>query len=235
MPYKTFTFEDIGEVTIYKNRKSKSLRLSMKNDGKVRLTIPFWVTYPIGVKFIIKNKEWILEQEKTQPILLTDQQKIGKIHRLIFLNGKNDSIRTSIKDNYISIALPEGIEHSSRQSQDAAIKAAKKALKQESLILLPARVSELADKHGFSFNNVSTRSLKGRWGSCDQNKDLTFNIFLMQLPWHLIDYVIIHELVHTKHMNHSQDFWDEFRVHLDNAKELRHEIKNYRPVISITD
>ena len=57
----------------------------------------------------------------------------------------------------------------------------------------------------------------------------------MQLPQHLIDYVIIHELVHTKHMNHGPAFWDEFGKHLENPKEIKKEMKNYSPIISIAD
>ena len=235
MPNKTFSLSDIGEISIYKNKKSRSLKLSIKSDGQVRLTIPFWVTYSTGLQFIEKNKQWILNHERPKVSVLCDQQKIGKNHRILFYNRDIDKVRSSIKDNYINIYMPLGMNNNSEEAQEAAIKASKRALKNESIELIPTRVQDIAAQRGFDYSSVSLRSLKGRWGSCSSRQELTFNIFLMQLPWHLIDYVIIHELVHTKHMNHSNDFWDEFSLHLENPKVLRREMKGYSPVISITD
>jgi predicted metal-dependent hydrolase len=53
----------------------------------------------------------------------------------------------------------------------------------------------------------------------------------MQLPWELIDYVIIHELTHTKHLNHSDEFWAEFMRHEPKAKVLRKRVRSYQPVL----
>jgi predicted metal-dependent hydrolase len=235
MSFKKFSLDGIGEISIYKNKKSRSLKLSIKSDGQVRLTIPIWLTYSAGLRFIEKNKQWIQKHERPKAVFLEDQQKIGKSHRLVFFNKDIDSIRTTIKDNYINVYLPMGIKSNSKQAQDAAINASKRALKNESIEMIPSRVQQISEARNFTYSSVSLRSLKGRWGSCSSKKELTFNIFLMQLPWHLIDYVIIHELVHTKHMNHSSDFWNEFSNHLENPKSLRNEMKNYSPVISIVD
>ncbi len=235
MPFKTFSFEDIGEISIYKNKKSRNLKLSIRSDGQIRLTTPVWVPYATGLRFIAKNKQWILNHDRPVSSFLCDQQKIGKNHRLVFYNRDIDSVRSGVKDNYINIYMPMKMDYKSKDAQELAVKASKRALKNESINLIPVRVQDIATQKGFEYNSVSVRSLKGRWGSCSSKKDLTFNIFLMQLPWHLIDYVIVHELVHTKHMNHSEDFWNEFSQHLLNPKELRKEMKNYSPVISIAD
>ena len=235
MSFKTFMFDDIGNVSIYKNKKSRSLKLSIKSDGQLRLTMPVWVPYSTGVNFIQKNKKWISEHKLSPQKALSDQQKIGKEHRIIFIDSDSKVVRSLVKDNYITIYVPNNMSIDSELVQDTAIKASKKALKKESSTLIPLRVNELAKIYGFSFNNIRVRSLKGRWGSCSQKKDLTFNIFLIQLPQHLIDYVIIHELVHTKHMNHGPAFWDEFGKHLENPKEIKKEMKNYSPIISIAD
>jgi predicted metal-dependent hydrolase len=226
---------DIGNVSIYKNKKSRSLKLSVKSDGQLRLTMPVWVPYSTGINFIQKNKNWISEHKISPQKALKDQQKIGKEHRIIFIDSDSKAVRSLVKDNYITIYVPNNMSIDSELVQNTAIKASKKALKKESSELIPSRVNELAEIYGFSFNNIRVRSLKGRWGSCSQKKDLTFNIFLMQLPQHLIDYVIIHELVHTKHMNHGPAFWDEFGKYLENPKEIKKEMINYSPIISIAD
>jgi predicted metal-dependent hydrolase len=76
---------------------------------------------------------------------------------------------------------------------------------------------------------LSWSRLKGRWGSCDQDKNIVLNLFLMQLPWQLIDYVLLHELCHTMHLDHGPGFWQTFLMHKPTAKDLRREIRHYQP------
>lgn len=70
------------------------------------------------------------------------------------------------------------------------------------------RTAVLAKRHGFKFNRISVRDQSSRWGSCSSLKNLNFNWRLIFAPSEVMDYVIIHELAHTKQMNHSQKFWD---------------------------
>lgn len=65
----------------------------------------------------------------------------------------------------------------------------------------------LAQEHGFSYNRVQIRCQKTRWGSCSSLGTISLNAKLLFLPPELTEYVLIHELCHTVHLNHSQDFW----------------------------
>ncbi|HET8992036.1 MAG TPA: M48 family metallopeptidase, partial [Candidatus Saccharimonadales bacterium] len=69
-------------------------------------------------------------------------------------------------------------------------------------------------------------------GSCDQSKNITLNLYLMQLPWHLIDYVLLHELTHTVVFKHGPDFWAEMDKYLPDSKSLRSEMKDYKTTVS---
>lgn len=71
---------------------------------------------------------------------------------------------------------------------------------------LPRRLSELAGEFGFVYGRVSVRIARTKWGSCTSNNDISLSLFLMTLPPHLIDFVLIHELCHTVHHNHSAEF-----------------------------
>lgn len=71
---------------------------------------------------------------------------------------------------------------------------------------LPQRLNQLATSHGFEYRKVTLRKAKSRWGSCSSRNDISLNIMLMQLPHHLIDFVLLHELCHTIHHNHSPQF-----------------------------
>jgi predicted metal-dependent hydrolase len=72
---------------------------------------------------------------------------------------------------------------------------------------LPARLRELARAHGFGYERVSIRSQKSRWGSCSSRGTISLNDQLMFLPPDAVDYLLIHELCHTREMNHSPRFW----------------------------
>ena len=113
-----------------------------------------------------------------------------------------------------------------------AVRAAERAMKKEAEQLLPSRLADLARKHNYSYSSVTVRKLVSRWGSCSSHKVISLSYFLMQLPWELIDYVILHELAHTKRMNHSPDFWEELEKTCPNARQLRKQIKEFRPVIN---
>jgi len=85
---------------------------------------------------------------------------------------------------------------------------------------LVARLYHLAQKHGFTCNNVSIREQRTRWGSCSHKNNISLNVKLVLLPKELIDYVILHELVHTRIHNHSKKFWAELDRYTGNGKVM---------------
>ncbi|MBN2009540.1 M48 family metallopeptidase [candidate division KSB1 bacterium] len=93
---------------------------------------------------------------------------------------------------------------------------------------LITRLEELARQYGFTYGRVFIRQQRTRWGSCSQQNNINLNIRLMQLPVHLRDYVIIHELVHTRVKNHSKEFWSTLDKFVGNSKALDKELKQYR-------
>jgi len=93
---------------------------------------------------------------------------------------------------------------------------------------LYSRINELASDFGYTFNRVTIRSQKTRWGSCSTKNNINLNIHLSRLPQHLCDYVLLHELVHTKVKNHSKDFWKELDKSTNSkAKQLDKELGKY--------
>jgi hypothetical protein len=91
------------------------------------------------------------------------------------------------------------------------------------------RLTELAEAFGFQYGQVSFRNQKTRWGSCSRKNNISLNLKLVRLPQHLQDYILLHELVHTRVKNHGPRFWQ----HLDTvtnakAKVLARELRQYR-------
>ena len=99
--------------------------------------------------------------------------------------------------------------------------------KEKVRIILVNRLNHLAAKNGFSYNRVCIRNQKTRWGSCSSKNNISLNMKLVILPEELIDYVILHELVHTKKKNHSKDFWAEMDKLVEHSKEMRSRLRQY--------
>ncbi|MFC1760366.1 M48 family metallopeptidase [Candidatus Neomarinimicrobiota bacterium] len=90
------------------------------------------------------------------------------------------------------------------------------------------QVERLANKYGFTYGELTLRKMKTRWGSCSHHNNISLNTGLIALTDELKDYVILHELVHTKVKNHSKEFWEELGSIIHNPKSFNKELKqNY--------
>ena len=93
------------------------------------------------------------------------------------------------------------------------------------LALAAQRLAHFNSVYHYTFNRVSIRNQKTRWGSCSQTGNITFNYKIVFLPPHLVDYIVVHELCHLREMNHSKRFWDLVAQVLPNHRELRRELR----------
>jgi predicted metal-dependent hydrolase len=93
-------------------------------------------------------------------------------------------------------------------------------------IYLPQRVAYYSSLMHLSFEELKYRKMRRRWGSCSATKVITFNTQLIKVQKELIDYVIVHELAHLKHMNHSKEFHALVEQYLPNSKHSRKSLKN---------
>jgi len=94
--------------------------------------------------------------------------------------------------------------------------------------LLRGHLDHLTRHYGFSYNKVSIRNQKTRWGSCSAKNNISLNEKLARLPERLIDYVLLHELVHTRVKKHGRDFWLELGKYAGDVTALRRELRQYR-------
>lgn len=231
MASKQFPLDGFGEITVTKRRTNRNIRLSIKHDGKVTVTIPTWTTYNSGKRFAESKLDWILEQVP-QRIILRDGQAVGKAHHLQLSPTRGlQKPRSLVTKSTIIIRFPHDMQPDDPAVQTIAEAACIRALRVQAENLLPQRLDQLAQQHDFTFNSVTIKRLKGRWGSCDQHQHIIFNMYLMQLPWECIDYVILHELTHTRIMQHGPVFWDAMQELIPNLATIRKQMRGHRPVL----
>lgn len=201
---------EFGKITIRRSARATQVRVRVGPDGTLRASLPLYAPIFL-VKRLLKSSRTELRQmfSQAQPDdIYTDGMHIGKSHTLIVRHVLSGPAKASRYHQQIVVQLPPGksLEDPDviRIVRDAIIS----ALRLEAKSYLPKRLSYLSEKHGFTYENVRFSHASGRWGSCSSAGTISLNIALMKLPFELIDYVIVHELSHTRHMNHSPEFWE---------------------------
>lgn len=229
MAVRTRHIEGIGDVSFQKRRGARNIKLRMDAHGRAIVTMPYFVPYAFGEQFVRRNQGWLeMQQSRHEPLI--DGQMVGRIHKLRFI-ADSDAKAPRARVLASRIDVRHAGDPGDEVVQTAARKAAVRALRREGERFLPKRLRDIASAEGYEYASCQLKQLKGRWGSCDSRRHIVLNIYLMQLPDELIDYVIYHELAHTRHMNHGEGFWHELTAHLPSARELRKQIKQYQPTV----
>ena len=96
---------------------------------------------------------------------------------------------------------------------------------------IPARVEFFAGRLGVSYGRISYRFQRTRWGSCSARGDLSFNCLLLLCPPEVLDYVVVHELCHRRHMDHSARFWAEVALTLPDYQARRAWLREHGPAL----
>lgn len=218
---KTEIIEDY-EIKYKKHPFSKNIKVTLKKEGKILVTMPYLCPYKTARNFLISNFEKIknfkIEKKKLSPNLSTKFDTLNII--------ASDTLKTVVKNNIVSFYYPNDEDFYSSKIQNALKEAHLKAIKIEAKNYLIQRLDFLAKKYNFSYGKVTLRNQKTRFGSCSFNNNINLNINLMNYDFDVIDYVLIHELCHTRIKNHSKSFWLEVEKYCPEYKKLRKALKN---------
>ena len=183
MDTSTVDIPNIGPVVMRKSKRAKRLRITIRLDQTIRLTVPRGVSVRKAKQFLHSRISWITKHLRTLRELESAQQ---------------------------NLRLP-------------------KINKVEARDTLTRRLNEMAEIHHLNYSKVSIRNQKTRWGSCSAKNNVSLNINLARLPGQLRDYVMLHELLHTRIKNHSKEFWAELDKALGgDSKAMAKKLRKYK-------
>ena len=226
MTAKVVQFNQIGDVTFVKNRRSKSIKISVKPDRSVRVSFPFYVSASEASQFVMKNIEWITGQQQklvTKSSLIEIGTFQTKLHTVQITESTEN--KTTVNHSFIEIRLADLNSERSKSYLENVVVG---IYRFEAKKLLPPKLAELAMKHGFQFSKITIRNNKRNWGSCSSRNNISLNLQMMKLPDELIEYILLHELVHTKLKNHGPGFWQRLDELTDfKARELSKQVRKY--------
>lgn len=208
---QVYQVKGFGEVHFVQRKNSNRISLRVKKDGIITVNYPSHVSIQEAQKFLVENRPWVDNQQKNIESR-SRKYAIGynvviKDFGFIVERGTQKEAYSMVDRDCLVVKIPADTDITEENIQEFIHDVFIEFLRYTAKRYLPNRVLELAAEHGFSFQKVFIKNLKSKWGSCSSVGNINLNLHLMQLPDHLIDYIILHELCHTVEMNHSHKFY----------------------------
>ncbi len=203
--------------------KRKTLSLSINENADLVVRAPHRASYDEIQKFISEKSAWIDNKQRLIKAQLEDNLNqyssdqclyLGSLYPLKIDNSNVEPI--SFNGHMFTIT------NFNRERISLALKSWYK--KRFIEVALP-RLSYFSDKYKLKVNQVRVKEQKTLWGSCSSKNNINLNYLLIMAPMKVIDYVIVHELVHTIHKNHSAKFWQKVETIMPNYKDARYWLK----------
>lgn len=222
--------EELGKLLVRVNVRARRLTFRTREDA-------IYVTVPPGtILSEIRNAIEQLRprlrsarQKHTRPLIDLNYRIDTEFFKLSLVSGQRERFLSRSELGEMQIICPPDADFTEPELQEWLRKVIEEALRRNAKIILPPRLYALSIRHGLTYKSVKINSSSGRWGSCSARGSINLSYYLVLLPPHLIDYVLLHELAHTREMNHGERFWALLDKFTDGkALALRNELKQYR-------
>lgn len=212
---------NLPEIEITRKLRATRLRLRVE-PTQIKLTVPQFCSQRQVQDFLKQSEQWMIETWQKQ------QEKSGQIDKtfptelkLFNLKKPLQVVYQTQKNSFILDQQNHQLFVSDRQPE-SYLKAFTIAYAKTHL---PPYLQKLSIETGLKFNQCAVRQPKTRWGSCSAKHDIMLNSGLVLFPHEIARYVAVHELAHTKHFDHSSNFWAEVQKHDVNFQQHRKILK----------
>lgn len=188
-------------VTFVRRRGTRRYILRVLDDGTLRVTVPWWGSKREARQFVDSQQDWIARQHHARVASATARWTVGAV---VLVDGEPHPL-VDVGAGRIELA---GVTVSTGPADDRALRAGVHAwLRARARASLPGELLALAARHGIAVGRVSIRNQSSRWGSCSRRGAISLNWRLVQTPPFVREYVLLHELMHRRELNHSPRFW----------------------------
>lgn len=223
--------KDFGCIVLRTRRGARGVTMRVKPDG-LYVTVPFMSRTDEAMKVVEQYRAKLLESyRKVKPAEMDADFRIdAPCFRLSLRQGASRNFMLRRTDDGAVIFYPSGADFSDSRVQQLLKAGVLRALKVAAADFLPPLLDEWSQRYNLPYNKVKINGARTRWGSCSAARTINLSCYLMLLPPHLMDYVLLHELTHTREMNHGPKFWallDSMTGGPGTAKSLRAELRNF--------
>ena len=219
--------KELGQLIVRENPRVKRLIFRTKKDA-------IYVSVPTGTAAqevdraieTLRSKLLVTKQKQVHKLIDLDYRIDAANFKLSFVVGEYRQFLVRSTLDGVQIVCPPQTNFEDDRLQVWLNKVVEEALRHKAKIVLPAQLHALSQHYHLPFQGVKINASKGRWGSCSSSKNINLSFFLLLLPQHLIDYVLLHELCHTCEMNHGDRFWQLLdKLTQGRALQLRDELR----------
>lgn len=218
--------------------RRSTMAIQVTKEGQILVKLPYYASMEEGHRFAVANKDWIYRQLcKIKSKLREKQEFHWSDGADVFLYGKSMSLHVKIdagKKGFSIAASKEEItvkgpfhETWGQESETEIKNAMKLWYRKEARACLEEKTAWWASRMMVTYEKIAIRDQATRWGSCSTKGNLNFNWRLVLLPAELADYVVVHELAHRLHMNHSRQFWNVVGSVMPDYRERRKALKHW--------
>lgn len=224
--------KDFGKIHFVVRRSARNITMRVKEDG-LHVTTPPYRSITALLEAIAPFRERlrnVCSEVKPKPFDLNFFIE-AECFRLKLETSPLKNFTVSMRDETVVIACPAHADFTTDRVQTLVKNAVMRAMRKKAEEYLPPLVQYWSSLFDLPYNKVTISKARSRWGSCSSKRDISLSFYLMLLPAHLMDYVILHELAHTREMNHGPKFWELLNQLTDGkALALRKELRMHRPV-----
>ena len=194
-----------GALVFERSARARRYRLTLQRDGTAVATIPLRGSVREAERFVAQHAEW-LERARARQRRRPRAAESWTIGTPVLWRGELAEIRVAAEGPKPQVCLAADVFRAVRLDGDLR-PALEAHFARRARIELPARAWELAARTGVDVKHVTVRNQRSRWGSCSAGGTISLNWRLVQTPDFVRDYIIYHELMHLREMNHSAQFW----------------------------
>jgi hypothetical protein len=188
-----------------RNPRARRYVLRLRPDGSARVTIPRGGSAAEARRFVDRNKEWL--ERQSQRVSATPRTPIEwRVGMQVYFRGELLTIEAAVGAETPAIRLGSEVVRVPNPAADVRA-AIESHLWNSARRELPQKVHNHAALHQVDVGRVMVRNQRSRWGSCSRHGTISLNWRLIQTPKFVQDYVVIHEIMHLREMNHSPRFW----------------------------
>lgn len=207
---------------VFIQKDVKHARIKVSEDGIVRFVIPPSFS-EADVDLLVKKKQGWIDKNLQ---FFSGMSRIELQRNQILLYGNRYTYYYDSR--YENKVIFDHDYKTIRAKRDLLdLKIQEKWLRDVAKQYISRRINELAEKFGFEYNQLFIRDQRKKWGNCSKEKNISLNWRLIKAPLFVIDYLIIHELVHTLVMNHSHKFWTLLRSYYPDYKDAVNWLDKY--------
>ncbi len=191
------------EIEFLRRRGARRYILRVMDDGTLRVTVPWWGSRREARQFAESQEVWVQRQRVARAARPALQWSAGVA---VLVDGVPHQV-TDLGEGRVALGAHVVERRPAGGDAGDAGDAVRAWLRARAVVHLPGELTVLAERHGIAVTRIAIRDQRSRWGSCSRRGTISLNWRLVQTPPFVREYVLVHELMHCRELNHSARFW----------------------------